>query len=434
MNAVRWMALTPSDKQPEAPPPTAASVANWSLCFSPDVYLIDNVVAIDARAVTMYWGGSQALWRHMRDVWAEQWGAAWPEPWRVGWGATAWQAWARAHLGLSVKVHTTDELPLAALPQTQRYQSVWHALGLRTWGDLRRLPRGSVARRWGAGVLRILDQAYGDQPVELSPWQAPAEFAIQRQWQQPATRWAEVDAVMPAMLQEMVAWMMARQLKGQVIEWRLVFDAPQIQRAQGRQLEQCFEICSTDPTSDFDIWWRLTTLHRAHWPWVEPVVEVGLKVKASVALESGHKGLWDGPPGRSLSVCLQEMSARWGGVGVSCVQTVADPIPERMQKWSDPAAAPLAQAPLLPHARMAPAWLLSSPMPLWMKDERPWYQGPLRMVLGPQRVGAWPWQSEVQVEPAQAVRRDYFVAWSERAGWLWVYREAEQWYLHGIYA
>ncbi|MEY2994932.1 MAG: hypothetical protein RL357_1867 [Pseudomonadota bacterium] len=434
MNTLRWMALQPSSKRPDQAGPSTPALANWCTAFTPDVYVWGEGVALDAHSVTAYWGGATPAWRRFREAWPGQWGISCDDYGCSGWGATVWQALARARCRLSVRDTTADQLPLWTLPETERYQKAWYALGMRTWGDLRRLPRGSVARRWGKRVLEILDQAYGDRPSELLPWQVPAQFDTKREWARPATHWSEVDEVMPAMLQEMVAWLVARQRQAKQVEWVFAWDTPQIQQAQGRDQREIHLIASAEPTHDFDIWWRLTRLHREHWKLSAPIVALELKLTEDVPASDVWKGLWDRGRGRSLPVCLEEMRTRWGGEGVSCAQTEADPIPERMQTWVSTLPVSRASAVTLMRSRVSPSWLLDPPVRLWVKADRPWYQGPLRLVLGPQRVGAWPWSDVPQIELPRAVRRDYFVAWSERVGWLWIYREAEQWFLHGVYA
>jgi protein ImuB len=49
----------------------------------------------------------------------------------------------------------------------------WQRTGCRTWGQLRALPRGGVARRFGAALLQA-GQAYGERP-EVCPWLALPE-------------------------------------------------------------------------------------------------------------------------------------------------------------------------------------------------------------------------------------------------------------------
>ncbi len=69
--------------------------------------------------------------------------------------------------------------------------------------------------------------------------------------------------------------------------------------------------------------------------------------------------------------------------------------------------------------------------------------GPLRLLAGPQRLESGWWNPE----PNEAQSRDYFIARSETAGLLWVYRERltpnagdlsrmspVRWFLQGIYA
>jgi protein ImuB len=65
----------------------------------------------------------------------------------------------------------------------------------------------------------------------------------------------------------------------------------------------------------------------------------------------------------------------------------------------------------------------------------------LRLLVGPQRLETGWWDAAM---PGGAMR-DYFIAASEQAGLLWVYRERlvhggghedcePRWYLHGVYA
>ena len=72
-----------------------------------------------------------------------------------------------------------------------------------------------------------------------------------------------------------------------------------------------------------------------------------------------------------------------------------------------------------------------------MKGDQPWYQGPLQLLTRARRIESNWWEPA----GAQPLLRDYFIARSESAGLLWIYRErlsAEQdraqWFLHGLYA
>ena len=94
---------------------------------------------------------------------------------------------------------------------------------------------------------------------------------------------------------------------------------------------------------------------------------------------------------------------------------------------------------------LLPTWLLPQPQPLRLQGERPCYEGPLALLVGPQRLESSAWMALTseqagQPQPAEAaVMRDYFIARSAQAGLLWIYRERRadatlSWFLHGIFA
>jgi protein ImuB len=88
-----------------------------------------------------------------------------------------------------------------------------------------------------------------------------------------------------------------------------------------------------------------------------------------------------------------------------------------------------------------PSWLLPRPLPLEVRNHVPHYGGPLRRLTRQFRVETGWW------EEGKPALRDYFIARSEEAGLLWIYRERPlqlaqgleqaqefRWYLQGLYA
>ena len=73
----------------------------------------------------------------------------------------------------------------------------------------------------------------------------------------------------------------------------------------------------------------------------------------------------------------------------------------------------------MPGDALYPAWLLPQPLRLEVRGDKPHYHGPLRLLAGPQRLETGWWDDGAQ-GPAL---RDYFIARSDEAGLLWVYRE-----------
>jgi protein ImuB len=174
--------------------------------------------------------------------------------------------------------------------------------------------------------------------------------------------------------------------------------------------------------------------------------------------------------GERLHQLVERLSVRLGEHNVLVPVALADHRPEKMQRWeaarNSSALASMSMARAggrsvtasalrtqpsrqgnkrqLPCDALYPPWLLPQPLRLEVRGEKPQYHGPLRLLAGPQRLETGWWDGASQ---GPAVR-DYFVARSDAAGLLWVFRErlatqatgpeAEpapvHWFLHGIYA
>ncbi|WMY07071.1 Y-family DNA polymerase [Paraburkholderia phenoliruptrix] len=75
-----------------------------------------------------------------------------------------------------------------------------------------------------------------------------------------------------------------------------------------------------------------------------------------------------------------------------------------------------------------PVWMLDKPLRLMMRDQRPIYRRPLKMLTRTERIEAGWWDGDL-------VERDYYVAADDRGHMFWVYRErmTGEWYLQGLF-
>lgn len=85
-------------------------------------------------------------------------------------------------------------LPVAALRLAPEAVEGLVRLGLRRVEDVAVLPRAALARRFGAGVLRRLDQALGLEPEPVTPAGAPLHFAARISLPEPIGLLADVEA------------------------------------------------------------------------------------------------------------------------------------------------------------------------------------------------------------------------------------------------
>jgi len=67
------------------------------------------------------------------------------------------------------------------------------------------------------------------------------------------------------------------------------------------------------------------------------------------------------------------------------------------------------------------------PRPLWLLEPQRLKEGEFTALAGPERIESGWWDGD-------DAKRDYFVARLQNASLAWVYREAGEWYLHGLFA
>ena len=143
---------------------------------------------------------------------------------RLAQGRSALVALARLQLPAQPRL-PIDALPLYTLAAASPHLATLARLGVHDWGSLRALPRGAVARRFGAGLLDALDCAYGQRP-ERYPWLTlPALF------DETLELAAQVDTA-PALvfgarrlLAQLQVWLRVRQHGALALQWQWQLNA-----------------------------------------------------------------------------------------------------------------------------------------------------------------------------------------------------------------
>ena len=79
-------------------------------------------------------------------------------------------------------------------------------------------------------------------------------------------------------------------------------------------------------------------------------------------------------------------------------------------------------------APLRPLWLIEPPLALSERNNRPFWESPLSLLAGPERIESGWWDSKL-------VLRDYFIAEDASHRLVWIFRErlnaSGAWYLHG---
>ncbi|RQO81547.1 DNA polymerase Y family protein [Acidovorax sp. FJL06] len=510
---MHWIALPLPRWEADAPaaPPALADAGAagwWALRFTPRVALVDGeAVLLEVSTTERLWGGREALLAQVCAAWSlaahanEVDGADGadgvaagpggcrrqaldpPQPvWGCGPTALVAQALLRlAMAGRAPPSRVPQGLPLHTLTALRPHVASLERMGCRTWGALQALPRAGVARRFGAGVLRVLDQALGHAPQAHLWLELPEQLVLTAEL--PALAESAEALLWSAgrCLAVLQGWLQARQLGalGLELAWR-----HDLRRIDGVALvpTAALQVRTAQATQDMAHLRRLLSENLARTTLAAPANQITLRLleaaplpqrNASLLPPGGRQGGGDAasaPAGEALHQLLERLSARLGAGQVQAPVLLADHRPECMQQWR-PAAEVLAgragaagaprppgpsAEPHAPDAALWPTWLLRTPRRLAMQGHRPCHHGLLRLLAGPHRFEAGWWscaEAESPGDPAHVspslALRDYFMAYNDVAGLVWVFRERlppraedeaepaglrpQRWFLHGLF-
>lgn len=435
-----WAALLFPCTPDGLPPPTEGLLgpATWALQFTPRVAVTDEAVLMEVEASARLFGGKRAL----RDRVLQ-------ESVDLGSTALAWApnglaalSFARSGIENGFKKplnELLDGVAMEVLSATTPYRTTLAQLGCRTLGDIRRLPRGGISRRFDKELLGALDRAYGLVP-EVHVWhELPERFYARLELMSRVELAPALLFGARRLLLQMCGWLTARHSGTTSFKLHWAHDSMRSKEAgDGGELL----VRTAEPMRDVEHLCRLLAENLARVELKAPVGDLALEALDVVALEERSDSLFPDAAqnGEALGLVLERIAARLGPARVLRPVLVDDHRLEWAQHWQ-PAPTPLPRKRQRPPAIPQPTFVLPQPLKLAMRENRPLYQGPLHLLSGPHRVeGGW-WHRVVEdgAQSTKFVARDYWVALSEHAGVLWVYQERladdeTGWYLHGSFA
>lgn len=366
---------------------------------------------------------------------------------RIGIASSVGAAWALAHFGHGEiaaiprggECQALSPLPVAALRIEPQAAAALGEVGITTVGELLAVTRTSLPGRYGAPLLRRVDQALGliaepvDGPREEEPARRSTEIFAG------TTRWEDIAEITRRMLAELIADLRRREAVIARLDAHFArIDAPPV----------TIIVEVTRPTRAHSHLWsllrpRLERLHMGHG--VERIELHAAKLGRIAHAQRGLAGIDDDRSREGseaeLARMLETMAARLGPHRLHRPSPRASHRPERAFALEPGLAARFSAAAgpsPPPPARARPTVLLETPEParaIALAPEGPllrlWWRGEERSIaacIGPERIaGEW-WLAR---EPS----RDYFRIQDGRGTWLWVFRESSgAWLVHGVWA
>jgi protein ImuB len=413
--------LRVAPRDPAAETEALLGVAGWAAQFTPGVALeFPDGVLLEVSGSLKLFGGLESILERLRRGLAE-----------MGWSSvlagapTPRAAFWLALVGKQKFICESAELEpvLAALPLevlrcNDETLAALKAIGVRTLGELRALPREGMARRFGQGPLDELDRALGRLPDPRNFFAPPARFGAAIELPTEVTQAEALLFAARRLIVQLAGFLTARSGSVQRFVLRL--------RHRDRAATE-IAIGLVAPSRDAE---HFTLLARERFAGLElagPVREIALQAEDIVPLAGNNLGLLleQGKPPGQWEHLVERLQARLGIEAVCGIAGRAEHRPERAGVIAD-----IGEKQLQLYFGERPFWLLDHPRPLAEIEAVPHHDGPLELLVGPERIESGWWDGD-------DVARDYFVARTQNEALVWIYRERRGeggWYLHGVFA
>jgi protein ImuB len=284
----------------------------------------------------------------------------------------------------------------------------FRSLGVTTVGELLRLPREGLAQRCGAHVAGDLDRALGALPEPRVFFAPPPCFAAGLELPAPVIHAEGLLFGARRLLVQLEGLLTARQAGIRGFALKLTHaDAP----------ESIVQVGLASPARDTE---RLAQVLRERLGSVilpEPVEAMRLEAGDFAPLPGRSGAMFGDAAGEAedWARLAERLRARLGHDAVYGLTTHPDHRPEHAWRRVEPGEWD-------PHEFKAPG-----PRPAWLLAPRKLNEGEFAPLAGPERIESGWWDGD-------EAKRDYFVARLPNASLAWVYREADEWYLHGLFA
>jgi protein ImuB len=387
-----WVAL----HFPSLPPDALAPIAAWACQFTPRVSLEPpQALLLEVRGSLRLYGGFESFRRQLAAGLSE-----------LGYAFSFASAdTARAALWLS----RGDGQAFEALPiEVTRFEGdFFRSIGVGTVGELLQLPREGLAQRCGPRVLEELDQALGAAPEPRAFFAPPPGFAAKLELPAEVIHAEGLLFGARRLLVQLEGLLTARQAGIRSFILKLIH----------RDAETILQVALASPARDAERLAQLLRERLGNLSLVKPVEALRLEASEFAPLPGRSAGMFGDPAAEAegWARLLERLRARLGHDAVFGLAPHPDHRPEHAWRRIEPGEWD-------PREFHAPG-----PRPLWLFQPKKLREGEAVVLAGPERIESGWWDGD-------DAKRDYFIARLPNCALAWIYREAGEWYVHGLFA
>jgi protein ImuB len=287
------------------------------------------------------------------------------------------------------------------------------SMGVRTVGDLARLPRAGFARRLGTRWLDELDRAFDRRAEARRGFRSPVRFDARLLPDHEIETAQQLESACTPLLDRLQRFLRERQAAIAVLA---------VECQHRSQSPTRIRIGLALPSGDVTHVRGLLAERLAALALPAPVRTLRLQSGALLPALPMNGWLWKRAQAEesvdALPRLIERLRARLGNEQVFGVCAVEDHRPEWAWRIGYENTASRSDRPQRPVER--PLWLLTRPHKISQRGKR---------LRGPERIETGWWDG-------REVTRDYFDVRDENGARLWIYRErraSHSWYLHGLF-
>jgi protein ImuB len=300
-----------------------------------------------------------------------------------------------------------DAVPLSKSHLPEQAVDALPRMGIRQLGQLLRLPRDGLQRRFGAELLQAVDRLLGDLPAGFDLYVPPDKVDWRIELSHEVENIAALVFPLKRIMGDLSAYLSGRD--GGVQRFAL-----RLEHREAIATEVLVGMLS--PERDVGVLFEAARgrLEQVQLP--APVLSLRLVAHDLPGFVPAGRDLFDERPANALPFeqLRERLRARLGDRAVYRWGTTIDPRPEHSQR-----IATQDDDFIEPHPR--PTWLLDRPIPL---------RGELRIIAGPERLETGWWDGG-------AMRRDYYIVQTAEGQRAWAFcapDEQSGWMMHGWFA
>ena len=302
-----------------------------------------------------------------------------------------------------------EELPVEVTGVEPQALQLLRGLGVRSVGELIRLPRDGVTLRFGAALLVELDRALGKIPEPRRFFVPPARFVARLELPAPVEHADGVLFAAKRVLVQLEGFLAARHAGVRGLTLVLLHD-----RAQPTLVAIGLAAAARDAAHFLAL--ARERLHAI--ALAAPVEAIRIEAGELEPLPGASAALFRDAhaAGEDWTRLVERLAARLGGGAVHGLAVHSEHRPELAWRATAPGAK--ATASIEPPGPR-PLWLLETPRRLG--------EGEFTLLAGPERIESGWWDGN-------EVRRDYYIARRGDGSLAWVFRTVDGWYQHGIFS